>query len=320
MGFAIVVPGADFSLKNLGQVTLADTGPEEVPIQDLAISGPTSVYNEQNSATYTVTYTPENTTQKGVIWSISGGNDLAVIDQNGNLAITGTGNITIKAMSSRDNNITATLKVAIQQYIPPQPGDLDDQDLEYIGTENGNYCQTNIKFATNQVVIFKAKLYAVENPTSASRQFIIHDTGSFSIGNTYKENIFSVYIPARKVRTKAVLTGVVEGKITRYSTPTLSVDGVALTDLTVNNSTGTGTTNILLFSSKNETHDHARVDIYSYSMTVSDQNIINLKPVIKDKKPCFYDSVSGAYLQIEGTAPIYYATKTNPNKEITFNG
>lgn len=320
MGLAIIVPGADFSLKNLGQVTLADTGPEEVPIQALAISGPTSVYNEQNSATYTVTYTPENTTQKGVIWSISGGNDLAVIDQNGNLAITGTGNITIKAMSSRDNNITATLKVAIQQYIPPQPGDLDDQDLEYIGTENGNYCQTNIKFATNQVVIFKAKLYAVENPTSASRQFIIHDTESFSIGNTYKENIFYVYIPARKVRTKAVLTGVVEGKITRYSTPTLSVDGVALTDLTVNNSTGTGTTNILLFSSKNETYDHARVDIYSYSMTVSDQNIINLKPVIKDKKPCFYDSVSGAYLQIEGTAPIYYATKTNPNKEITFNG
>ena len=42
--------------------------------------------------------------------------------------------------------------------------------------------------------------------------------------------------------------GVVEGKITRYSTPTLSVDGVALTDLTINNSTGAGTTNILLFS------------------------------------------------------------------------
>lgn len=320
MGLAIIVPGADFSLKNLGQVTLADTGPEEVPIQALTINGPTSVYNEQNSAAYTITYTPDNTTQKGVIWSISGGNDLATIDQNGNLTITGTGNITIKAMSSRDNNITATLKVAIQQYIPPQPGDLDDQDLEYIGTENGNYCQTNIKFAVNQVVIFKAKMYAVENPSSASRQFIIHDTGSFSIGNTYKENIFSVYIPTRKVKTKAVLTGVVEGKITRYSTPTLSVDGVALTDLTVNNSTGTGTSNILLFSSQNTVHDHERVDIYSYQMTVSDKDIINLKPVIKDKRPCFYDSVSGAYLQIEGTAPIYYATKTNPNKEITFNG
>ena len=55
-------------------------------------------------------------------------------------------------------------------------------------------------------------------------------------------------------------------------------------------------------------------------MTVDDVAIINLKPVIKDKRPCFYDSVSDAYLQIEGTAPIYYATKTNPNKEITFNG
>lgn len=320
MGLAIIVPGADFSLKNLGQVTLADTGPEEVPIQALTINGPTSVYNEQNSAAYTITYTPDNTTQKGVIWSISGGNDLATIDQNGKLTITGTGNITIKAMSSRDNNITATLKVAIKQYIPAQPGDLDDQDLEYIGTENGNYCQTNIKFAVNQVVIFKAKLYKVENPTSTSRQFIVHDTGEFSIGNTYKENIFSVYIPARKVKTKAVLTGVVEGKITRYSTPTLSVDGTALTDLTINNSTGTGTTNILLFSNQNAAHDHERVDIYSYQMTVDDVAIINLKPAIKDKRPCFYDSVSGAYLQMEGTAPIYYATKANPNKEITFNG
>lgn len=320
MGLAIIVPGADFSLKNLGQVTLADAGPEEVPIQALTINGPTSVYNEQNSAAYTITYTPDNTTQKGVIWSISRGNDLATIDQNGNLTITGTGNITIKTMSSRDNNIIATLNVAIKQYVPAQPGDLDDQDLEYIGTENGSYCQTSIKFATNQVVIFKAKLYAVENPTSSSRQFIVHDTGNFSIGNIYLQNIFSAYIPTRIVKTKAVLTGVVEGKITRYSTPTLSVDGAALSDLTISNNSGAGTSNILLFSSQNTAHDHERVDIYSYQMTVSDKDIINLKPVIKDKRPCFYDSVSGAYLQIEGTAPIYYATKTNPNKEITFNG
>lgn len=320
MGLAIIVPGADFSLKNLGQVTLADTGPEEVPIQALTINGPTSVYNKQNGATYTVTYTPENTTQKGVIWSISGGNDLAAIDQNGNLTITGTGNITIKAMSSRDNNITATLKVAIKQYIPPQPGDLDDQDLEYIGTEGGNYCQTQVKFSANQVIAFKVKMHEVANPTVNTRQFIAHDTGTFNIGNTYKENIFSAHIPTKVVQSKQVLVGLLEGRISRNSTPVLTLGGQDVPDLTIKNNSGVGTANIRLFSQNNTAQDHQRLDIYSYQMKESDVDIVNLKPVIKDKKPCFYDSVSGAYLQIEGTAAIYYATKTNPNKEITFNG
>lgn len=322
MGIAVIVPGADFSLKNLGQVTLADTGPEVIPIQGLAINGPTEVNNQENTATYTITYTPLDTTQKGVIWSISTGTDLAVIDQNGNLTVTGTGKITIKAISSRDNTIVATLDATVKQYIKPLPGDLDDQDLVYIGTEDGNYCQTQVKFTVNQTVAFKAKMHEVVNPQTNSRQFIAHDTGSYNIGNTYanKQMMFSAYMPCRIVQTKQILIGVVEGRIPRFSTPTLKLDGQDIPDLTIKNNSGTGTSNIMLFSQNSATYNHERLDIYSYQMKENDVDIINLKPVIKDKRPCFYDSVTGSYLQIEGTAPIYYATAANPNKEIIFNG
>lgn len=322
MGIAIIVPGADFSLKNLGQVTLADTGPEVIPIQGLAINGPTEVNNQENAATYSITYTPIDTTQKGVIWSISTGTNLAVIDQNGNLTVTGTGKITIKAMSSRDNTIVATLNVTVNQYIKPLPGDLDDQDLLYIGTEDGNYCQTQVKFSANQVVIFKAKMHEVANPQTSSRQFIAHDTGTFNIGNTYADNQmkFSIYLPCKVVQTKQILVGIVEGRISKYSTPVLKLDDQELTDLIIKNNSGVGTSNIMLFSQNSAMHDHERLDIYSYQMKENDVDIINLKPVIKDKRPCFYDSVTGSYLQIEGAAPIYYATAANPNKEIVFNG
>lgn len=98
------------NIKSLEQMTVTD-----ILLTALVISGSAEV---TNSAKYTVSYTPSNTTQTGVIWT-SSNTSIATIDSAGNLKVISTGNVTITATSSKNGAILDTFDVVcLVQVIP----------------------------------------------------------------------------------------------------------------------------------------------------------------------------------------------------------
>lgn len=124
MGIAIIVPDCDFSSANLGKVTL--TG--RVPITALSISG-LSVVNG-STYQYSAVYTPSNTTERGVIWTIESGSAYAAIgSETGNLAILPNANnaqVVIKATSTANSSIYATKTVTVT-YSSSNPLEVYDE-------------------------------------------------------------------------------------------------------------------------------------------------------------------------------------------------
>lgn len=320
MGVAIIIPGVVFT-ENLGKVTLVDGGGSgggdvDVKVESIAISGLATVNTSSNKATYSVAYTPTNTTQKGVTWSLESGGEYATIDSMGTLTVKGSGSVTIKAVSKYNAAVTTKKVVSVVFNEVHESGEYTE--LEYVGTKGGNYLQTNTIMENGQKIILKAKLPIANNQSTVARQFILHDGSSCSMSNTYKDKIFSVTLPFRSARTTAVVNGVVEFTISAYSCD-FTVDGSAA-PITPSDIKKSSTTPVMLFSNNNNSFVHERVDLYSFRLEKDGSAVIELKPVLKDGVPCFRDTVSGKFLYITGSNSIYYATKTEPNNELTYNG
>lgn len=93
----------------------------DVALTSLSITGSSSVSNASNEAQFGVTYSPSNTAQRGVSWSIVSGSDYASIDQNGLLTVkNGASSNTVKIRATSkvntsifaDKSVTVTYKAA----------------------------------------------------------------------------------------------------------------------------------------------------------------------------------------------------------------
>jgi uncharacterized protein YjdB len=82
-----------------------------IPVTGLALDKTTMDLNKEGTDTLSVTYTPTNTTQQGVIWSSS--NTAVATVSNGTVTATGGGNATITATSTADNTKTANCVVTV---------------------------------------------------------------------------------------------------------------------------------------------------------------------------------------------------------------
>lgn len=92
---------------------------EVVVIESLSINGSDSI---TDSGSYSVSYTPSNTTQKGVVWSIDSGASYAEINASGLVvAKDGANNssVTIKATSTANSAIYATKVVSVTKSAAP---------------------------------------------------------------------------------------------------------------------------------------------------------------------------------------------------------
>lgn len=111
MGIAIIAKGADFSNKNIGVITPSSN----VPLVSIAIVGPATVTGTE--ADFSVTYEPSNTSQRGVLWSITSGESYATInEQTGKLTVlpgASAASVTIKAESRYNDNVVATKSVTV---------------------------------------------------------------------------------------------------------------------------------------------------------------------------------------------------------------
>lgn len=104
MGKAIIIKGADFS-----QVAVASN---TIPVTGLAITG-ASGSQTQRQVQLSVSYTPADTTQLGVVWSVVSGNatitDSGLLTYNGSA---GSASVVVKATSTKNSNVSAQATVS----------------------------------------------------------------------------------------------------------------------------------------------------------------------------------------------------------------
>lgn len=113
MGIAIIVPGVSYSDNNLGKVTIS----QQVPVTGISIIGNEVVRGE--SSQYTISYSPLNTSQRGVVWSVEQGGAYATINQNGLLTIlqgASSSAVTIKAVSMHNAEVLATKVLQVTYF------------------------------------------------------------------------------------------------------------------------------------------------------------------------------------------------------------
>lgn len=93
----------------------------DIDITGLGILGPSTVNDVSNTAQFQVTYSPSNTTQRSITWSVVSGSDYASIDEKGLLTVKeGANGSTVKIRAtSKDNSsvyaeksVTVTYKIA----------------------------------------------------------------------------------------------------------------------------------------------------------------------------------------------------------------
>lgn len=104
MGKAIIIKDADFS-----QVALASN---TIPLTALAITGASGTQT-QRQVQLSVSYTPADTTQLGVVWSVVSGN--ATISSDGLLTYNGStasASVVVKATSSKNSSVYAQATVS----------------------------------------------------------------------------------------------------------------------------------------------------------------------------------------------------------------
>lgn len=91
----------------------------DIDITGLGILGPSTVNDVSNTAQFQVTYSPSNTTQRSITWSVVSGSDYASIDGNGKLTVKSNakGNVVkVMATSTDKPNIYAEKSVNVTYF------------------------------------------------------------------------------------------------------------------------------------------------------------------------------------------------------------
>ena len=92
----------------------------EIALTGLVISGDSTVNSDSNTAQFSVSYTPSNTTQRGILWSVVSGSDYASIDEKGKLTVKGGANgsaVKIRATSKDNSSVYAEKSVTVTYKI-----------------------------------------------------------------------------------------------------------------------------------------------------------------------------------------------------------
>lgn len=91
----------------------------DIDITGLGILGPSTVNDVSNTAQFQVTYSPSNTTQRSITWSVVSGSDYASIDGNGMLTVKSNAKgseVKIRATSTDKPNIYAEKSVNVTYF------------------------------------------------------------------------------------------------------------------------------------------------------------------------------------------------------------
>lgn len=127
MGKVVVINDLLFNSSNIGQITLS----QDVAITNLTVS---SGSPSRNRIQLSVAYTPANTSEIGVTWSITSGSTYATIDQSGILTVLDTASsssVTVKATSVYRPSIYGELTLTVSYTYPSPMDDINVQGLVF---------------------------------------------------------------------------------------------------------------------------------------------------------------------------------------------
>ena len=132
----ITVTTTDGNFEDTCTVTV--TQPAETPVTSVTLDKTSLTLDVGGSDTLTATVEPANATDKAVTWSTSNEN-VATVDQNGNVKAVGAGTATITAAASDGSGKTATCEVTVNgPVLPPQPSDPAPSQPTDAGSSTGS--------------------------------------------------------------------------------------------------------------------------------------------------------------------------------------
>lgn len=103
--------------------TLTVNAAANVPVTSVTLDKTSLALDVGGSDTLTATVEPDNATNKAVTWS-SNNENVATVDQNGNVKAVGAGKATITATTADGSGVSATCTVTVNgPVLPPQPSD-----------------------------------------------------------------------------------------------------------------------------------------------------------------------------------------------------
>ena len=121
--------------------TLTVNAAANVPVTNVLLDKTSLGLTEDETAQLNATVKPDNATNKAVTWSSSNEN-VATVDQNGNVKAVGAGTATI-TVATEDGNKTATCTVTVTDngsgpVVPPQPSDPAPSQPTDAGSSTGS--------------------------------------------------------------------------------------------------------------------------------------------------------------------------------------
>ena len=132
----ITVTTTDGNFEDTCTVTV--TQPAETPVASVTLDKTSLTLDVGGSDTLTATVKPDDATNKAVKWSSSNEN-VATVDQNGNVKAVGAGTATITAAASDGSGKTATCTVTVNgPVLPPQPSDPAPSQPTDAGSSTGS--------------------------------------------------------------------------------------------------------------------------------------------------------------------------------------
>ena len=198
MGLAIIFPNVDFRSANLGKVTLT----EDVELQSLSIVGESTVVGTE--AMYSVNYTPENTNQRGVVWSIVSGGEYSSIDSStGKLTVRSGAQssvVVIKATSAKNSAIYAEKSISVSY-----PKDESEYDYDGIlDTNGGAYITDYIPEIGDTIEYYFRTPSSIANAVIAmgSRDSVYSDNNSVMIDLREKSSNYKMVCKAFGVKVE----------------------------------------------------------------------------------------------------------------------
>lgn len=218
MGLALVLSDVSFADANLGRVTPV----QDIPVTALSINAPDTIVG--SSYQLVVGYTPSNTSQRGVSWSVTSGSQYASVDNAGLLTINSaasSNNVTIRVTSTANSSVYAEKTITVT-WESGQPNMLTgaewDEGHYWKGlSEKGalsSYKCTNVVIpasAKGTSVIARIGYYANQLPDDGQQRtrardwnyFVLSNNTAVGLGNyiTYGDSLdeFTLSIPSDAV-------------------------------------------------------------------------------------------------------------------------
>lgn len=328
MGIAVVVPSISFASKNLGRV-MATGG----ALESLAIGGPDYVNDMTNKAKFYAYFTPYDTNERDVVWSIESGSSYASIDGNtGELSVLPGASfspVTIKVTSVGDSSIYATKDITVNfSYLMEYVASKAIEGVPYVTTINpaSSYNYEMVFMLEDSVVqdMFGTRVNGTTNvlrffgENSTQKFRIVKGTGStvtfdpdhlIQLGKKYR--IVITNNSSNGVKLYEV-NGSVETLIAEGGNMSGTVSSTVPVTLCALNNNGTP------ISTK-----YAKLIIYGYRVFTNNGNVLVLKPYYdsENSRPAFFDELTDTVYPYHstGTATLFYKRVDGTEQSVSIN-